>query len=547
MSLKVLLVCPEFPVTYWGFQNTLELMGKKAMHSPLSLVTVAALCPQEWQFKLVDMNVGPLTDQHIQWADLVFVTGMAVLQRASLFQVLERCRRLKRRTVLGGPFASENTDVCAGQADVLVVGEAEVALPPFLHDLERGALRPIYQADRRPGLDTSPVPRYDLLRLGAYGVIDVQFSRGCPFNCEFCDIIELFGRLPRTKRPSQIVAEFEALRKLKYRGPVFLVDDNFIGNKKNVRLLLKELIPWQKEHGYPFALSTEATVNLADDPPLLADMREAGFTRVFVGIETPSAETLRETQKYQNTKRDLVACVHRIMGAGLEVTAGFIVGFDNDREDVFDRQVEFIRRAAIPWAMVGTLEAIRGTQLWRRLESEGRLLGHISGDQFGRPNFQTRMPPDVLFRGYLRLLEAIYQPGAYYARVLDMIDRNDEARPSFRREDGNYLDWKPIRFLRLLWSLGARAYYRGAFWRFLWQVLRRHPRRLVQAVDKAAVGHHLILYTRAVLRGKRQGAPVAIPAAQGDSAREPALAAEQANGRGRRSRSPAHADGGRPR
>jgi radical SAM superfamily enzyme YgiQ (UPF0313 family) len=500
-------------VTYWGLQFSLGLMGKKAIHAPLSLVTVAALCPPQWQFKLIDLNIEMLTDEHILWADMVFVTAMTV-QNASLFHILERCRSLGRRTVLGGPFASESPHLLADKADVLVLDEAEVSMPPFLDDLETGRLRPVYRADHRPDLAASPVPRYDLLRLDAYGVVDVQFSRGCPFNCEFCDIIELYGHLPRTKRPEQILAELEALLKLNYRGALFLVDDNFIGNKKNVRLLLKELIPWQKAYDYPFVLTTESTVNLADDAPLLADMRAAGFTRVFVGIETPSAESLRETHKLQNTKRDLVAAVHQIMAAGLEVTAGFIVGFDNDAADIFDRQIDFIRRAGIPWAMVGTLEALPGTQLWRRLEREGRLLPHYAGDAFGRSNFRTRMDGELLFRGYLRILETIYQPEAYFERVLTMIAHTAKSRPGPQREDGFYLKNKPFRAVYGLWVMGICASYRGAFWRFLLKVLWRHTWRLAQAADKAAVGHHLMLYTRAVLRGQRQVVPVAIPPAR---------------------------------
>ena len=494
---KALLVYPEFRNSYWGFQYALPLFGRKSMHSPLSLVTVAALLPKTWELELVDMNVEELTDAHIQRADVVLVTGMGI-QANSMFDVLAKARAMGKLTMLGGPFASGSTDRVAGKADVLVLDEGELTMPPMLADLEAGTLKQVYRSEKKPDLSISPLPRYDLLKLDKYSVIDVQYSRGCPFNCEFCDIIELYGRVPRTKSPDQILREFDALLALGFRGAVFLVDDNFIGNKKNVRLLLPELSAWQEKNDYPFFMSTEASINLAEDAPLLAEMRKAGFTRVFLGIETPSLESLKETQKYQNTRKDLTTAVHDIQSAGMEALAGFIVGFDNDTPDIFDAQIEFIRQATIPWAMVGTLTAIPNTQLWRRLEKEGRLTGFTEGDQFGRPNFRTKMDPDVLYHGYLRILRTIYKPEEYYDRMIRMMDRQDAAGHITKTKTET-----PTKIFQLLIVcsifLGIKAPYRKLFWTSLFTVLTRYPKRLAQFLIAAVTGHHFIRYTAEVM------------------------------------------------
>jgi radical SAM superfamily enzyme YgiQ (UPF0313 family) len=499
---KVLLVYPEFPLSYWGFQYSLRIFGKKAMHPPLSLITAAALCPREWEYRLIDLNIETLSDEDIRWADMVFLTAMGI-QTKSLYEVVERCKQLGRKTVLGGPWASGSPDRSIGLADVCVLDEAEITMLPFLEDLEKGTLKNVYRTDKKPDVSISPCPRYDLLKLDKYSVIDVQYSRGCPFNCEFCDIIELYGRVPRTKTPDQIKVEFQTLYDLGYRGPIFLVDDNFIGNKKNVRVLLKELVPWQQKHEYPFFLTTEASVNLAEDEKLLEDMRLAGFKRVFVGIETPSLESLKETQKYQNTRKPLVEAVQTLIDHGLEVSGGFIVGFDNDEADIFERQIEFIEQAEIPWAMVGTLTAIPSTQLWRRLEKEGRILGFADGDQFGRPNFKTKMDPEVLYKGYLRLLEHLYKPENYYKRVLSVLARHDKANHPNLHEK-NYPLIKVI-FLTLMSviALGIKAEYRQHFWSYLATVIRKHPKRYVQALINAVIGHHFIKYTKEVMTRQR--------------------------------------------
>jgi len=507
---KVLLVWPDFPVTYWGFQYALEIFGRKAMHPPLGLITVAALCPSEWEYRLVDLNVEPLTDAQIRWADMVFVSGMGIQQR-SMFEILDRARALGKMTVLGGPFASGNAERLAGKADVMVLDEAEITIHPFLEDLQKGELKPVYRTDRKPDIKESPVPRFDLLKLSAYSTIDVQFSRGCPFNCEFCDIIALYGRFPRTKSPEAVLREFDALFDLGYRGAVFLVDDNFIGNKVAVKELLAQLIAWMQEHSYPFFLTTEATVNLAEDDELLSALPLAGFKRVFVGVETPSKESLKGSQKLLNARIDMVEAVHKIIDKGLEVTAGFIVGFDADTPDIFDRQIEFIERAGIPWAMVGTLTAIPKTQMWYRLEKEGRILGYADGDQFGRPNFRTKMDPKTLYEGYMKILRTIYDPDNYYERVLTVLGRHSRANfPKIRMTSYPIIKIVAL-LLKAIVVLGVLSSYRRSFWRFVGRVLRYHPRQITLAMTDSIMGHHFIRYTREVLARERTLLPREIP------------------------------------
>ncbi|PYX29303.1 MAG: B12-binding domain-containing radical SAM protein, partial [Acidobacteria bacterium] len=353
-----MLINPEFPDTYWSFRHALPFEGTRSAFPPLGLLTVSALLPPSWEKRLVDLNVQSLKNSTIDWADMVFVTAMLV-QKESLREVVKRCKARGKRVVLGGPYVTTTVEELP-DADHIFLGEAETTLPQFVADLARGEAKRTYQATERPPLSATPLAHFQL----------AQYSRGCPFSCEFCDIIEIYGRVPRTKSNQQMLAEFDALRDLGWRGTVFIVDDNFIGNKKNVRQLLPEIAKWQKANGYPFSLITESSVNLADDEPLLESMRDAGFRSVFVGIETPVEESLKEAQKSQN-RGNLLDSVKKIQSYGIEVMAGFIVGFDNDPEDIFERQIDFIRKSAIPLAMVGLLNALPETQLWKRLEREG--------------------------------------------------------------------------------------------------------------------------------------------------------------------------------
>src|SRR5467141_1688773 len=459
--MKVLLINPEFPDTYWSFRHALPFEGKRCAFPPLGLLTVSALLPKSWEKRLVDLNVRRLKASDIEWADIVFATAMLV-QKDSLRDVVKRCKARGKRVVLGGPYVTTTIEDLP-DADHIFLGEAETTLPQFLQDLERGEARRSYKAAERPPLSITPVADFHLADLKRYSAMSVQYSRGCPFQCEFCDIIEIYGRVPRTKSNQQMLAELDALLDLGWRGTVFIVDDNFIGNKKNVRLLLPALAEWQKKHDYPFSLLTEASVNLADDADLLDDMRDAGFRRVFLGIETPVEESLKEAQKSQN-RGNLLDSVKKIQSYGMEVMAGFIVGFDNDPEDIFERQIKFIRESAIPLAMVGLLTALPDTQLWRRLEKEGRLLGESTGNNTNCSlNFVPKMDATRLVAGYQSIMRTIYNPREYYQRALDSLKRTPVAR------------WDPKQFnlvrdiasfVRLTLKLGVLDRERKEFWRF---------------------------------------------------------------------------------
>ena len=483
--MKVLLVNPEFPDTYWSFRHALPFEGKRCAFPPLGLLTVSALLPQSWERRLVDLNVQKLKAADIEWADMVFATAMLV-QKDSLRDVVRQAKALGKKVVLGGPYVTTTIEDLP-EADHIFLGEAETTLPIFIEDLARGEAKRTYQAAERPPLSATPMAHFELANLKRYSAMSVQYSRGCPFSCEFCDIIEIYGRVPRTKSNQQMLAEFDALYKLNWRGTLFIVDDNFIGNKKNVRLLLPDIAKWQKEHGFPFSLITESSLNLADDEALLANMRDAGFRRVFIGIETPVEESLHEAQKSQN-RGDLLSSVKKIQSYGMEVMAGFIVGFDNDPLDIFERQIDFIRKSAIPLAMVGLLNALPETQLWKRLEREGRLLGEASGNNtVCTLNFKTRMDPAFLVQGYQTIMQTIYSPREYYERVLASMKRT--AQQFSEPQHYNVIN-ALASLTRVLVRLGVIDSERKEFWRFFTRTLFKHHTRIAESLRLAAMGYH---------------------------------------------------------
>ncbi len=444
------------------------------------------MLPEKWERRLVDLNVEPLTSADIEWADMVFISAM-IVQKESLEEVIGLCKSLNKKVAVGGPYVSTGAEQLP-DADFIFVGEAEETLPEFILDLKLGAAKRIYKADERPSLLSTPAPDFGLIDLNKYSAMNVQYSRGCPFQCEFCDIIEIYGRVPRTKSNAQILSELDALKQAGWRGLVFIVDDNFIGNKKNVRKLLPELIEWSREHEFPFSFITEASINLAEDDALLQQMQDAGFRRVFLGIETPVEESLREAQKGQNTRRDLLESVQRIQSYGMEVMAGFIVGFDNDPEDVFERQINFIRESAIPLAMVGLLTALPETQLWRRLEKEGRLLAESTGNNTdGSLNFIPKMDETRLIEGYKSILRNIYSPREYYKRALDCLSRFKQNKIEPRRTD-LMNDLKA--FVKIVVTLGVRDRERVQFWRYLFRLIRYYPREFAHGMTLAAMGYH---------------------------------------------------------
>ncbi|HKO42291.1 MAG TPA: radical SAM protein [Pyrinomonadaceae bacterium] len=482
--MKVLMVNPEFPDTYWSFRHALPFERKRCAFPPLGLLTVSSLLPKAWERRLVDLNVRPIKDSEIEWADMVFVTGMLV-QKDSLHEIVSRSKAMGKRVVLGGPYVTTTIENLP-DADHVFIGEAETTLPEFVADLESGNTKRTYKAVDRPPLSLTPVPDFKIADLKQYSSMSVQYSRGCPFNCEFCDIIEIYGRVPRTKSNQQMVAELDALLELGWRGTVFIVDDNFIGNKKNVRKFMPALADWQEQHGQPFSLLTEASVNLADDEELLSEMRRAGFRKVFLGIETPVEESLKEAQKSQN-RGDLLAAVKRIQSYGMEVMAGFIVGFDNDPEDIFQRQIEFIRESAIPLAMVGLLTALPDTQLWRRLAKEGRLLGESTGNNTNIAlNFIPRMDPARLIEGYKSIMRTIYNSPEFYQRALDSLKRTPQKMSEPLRYN---LVSGVTAFTRIVVKLGITDRDRKEFWRYFVRAIGDR-RKFVEAMRLAAFGYH---------------------------------------------------------
>jgi radical SAM superfamily enzyme YgiQ (UPF0313 family) len=484
--MKTLLVYPEFPDTYWSFRHALSFEGKRSAYPPLGLLTVSAMLPNWWERRLVDMNIQPLDPSDIEWADVVFASAM-IVQKDSLRRVVELCKAEGKRVVIGGPYAASGAKHLP-EADHIFLGEAETTLPEFIRDLERGVPKRIYQAAERPALSVAPIPDFHLADLQCYSAMPVQYSRGCPFQCEFCDIIEIYGRVPRTKSNEQMLAELDALFQAGWRGTVFIVDDNFIGNKRNVKRLLPVLADWSERHGRPFSFLTEASVNLAEDDELLDGMRRAYFRRVFLGIETPVEASLKEAQKGQNLRRNLLDSIRKIQSHGMEVMAGFIVGFDNDPDDIFERQIEFIRESAIPIAMVGLLTALPDTQLWRRLEREGRLLLESTGNNTdGSLNFIPKMEAARLIEGYKSIMRAIYSPGEYYQRALDCLERVVSGALESQR---NRFSSDVVTLFRIALALGVRDSARGEFWRYLRLALTRHHGKFAEAMRLAAVGYH---------------------------------------------------------
>jgi radical SAM superfamily enzyme YgiQ (UPF0313 family) len=484
--MKILLVYPIFPDTYWSFRHALLFEGKKAAFPPLGLLTVAAMLPAAWEKRLVDMNVESLGEDDIEWADMVFVSAM-IVQKESLEEVVGLCKALGKKVAVGGPYVSTSAEHLP-DADFIFVGEAEETLPEFLVDLKLGAPRRIYRTGEKPSLLETPVPDFSLIDLNNYSAMNVQYSRGCPFQCEFCDIIEIYGRVPRTKSNAQMLAELDALKSAGWRGLVFIVDDNFIGNKKNVRKFMPELVGWSRANAFPFSFITEASVNLAEDDTLLQLMQDAGFRRVFLGIETPVEESLKEAQKGQNTRRDLLESVQKIQSYGMEIMAGFIVGFDNDPEDIFERQINFIHESAIPLAMVGLLTALPDTQLWRRLETEGRLLNESTGNNTDCSlNFVPKMNETRLVEGYKAILRNIYSSPEYYKRALDCLSRfkQNKIEP---RQTNLIKDLKA--FVKLILTLGVRDSERLQFWNYLFRILRFYPREFAHGMTLAAMGYH---------------------------------------------------------
>ncbi len=482
--MRILLVYPEFPDTFWSFKHALKFIRKKAGSPPLGLLTVAAMLPAEWDKQLIDLNVADLMPDDLKSADYVFISAM-IVQRDSAQALIARCKQAGVKVVAGGPlFTMEHEQF--PEVDHFVLNEAELTLPPFLEDLANGRARRLYTTSEFPDIRQTPAPLWQLADLRHYDTIGIQFSRGCPYNCDFCNITTLLGHRPRLKTASQILAELDSLYALGWRKNVFFVDDNFIGNKKQIKsAVLPALIEWRKRKvGVPF--STEVSINLADDSELLKLMTQAGFNAVFVGIETPNEDSLLECSKTQNKGRDLVESVKRLQRAGLQVLGGFIVGFDSDTPRIFQQQIDFIQKSGIVAAMVGLLQAPPGTRLYDRLRREGRLVSELSGDNVdGSTNIIPKMGLEELREGYRRILEEIYAPKLYYERVVTFLREYRPPEISFRLEP-QYV----LALARSMYQLGIRGVERAQYWRLFFWTLFRRPRLFPLAITLAIYGFH---------------------------------------------------------
>lgn len=482
--MNILLIYPEFPDTFWSFKHALKFIRKKASFPPLGLLTVAAMMPPEWTKRLVDVNVTKLRDEDLAWADYAFISSM-VVQRASAQHIIERCKKAGLRVVAGGPlFTSEYEQF--ENVDHFVLNEAELTLPPFLEDLNNHCAKRVYTTPQFADIRKTPAPLWELADLKQYASMSIQYSRGCPYHCEFCNVTSLFGTRTRTKSAEQIIAELNSFYSMGWRGPVFFVDDNLIGSKKNLKEeLLPALIKWQKEHA-PMPFNTEASINLADDDELMRMMSEAGFDAVFVGIETPDTEGLAECNKKQNKNRNLIEDVRRIQRAGLQVQAGFIVGFDTDTPSIFQRQIDFIQKSGIVSAMIGLLQAPTGTKLYERLKREGRLLGQMSGDNVdGTTNIIPTMDITTFREGYKKILKHIYSPENYYQRIKTFF--REYKMPKIKAQfEFNHI---PALF-RAIYHLGILGNGRVQFWKLLlWTCFHRRE-LLPLSITLAVYGHH---------------------------------------------------------
>jgi radical SAM superfamily enzyme YgiQ (UPF0313 family) len=482
--MKALLIYPEFPDTFWSFKHALKFIRKQASLPPLGLLTVAAMLPSNWEKRLVDLNVRKLTEQDLAWADMAFISAM-VVQRDSAKQIITRCEAAGLKVVAGGPLFTAEYDQFP-EVDHFILNEAELTLPPFLKDLETDHAKRLYTSDEFPEIEGTPVPLWELLDMKRYATMAIQYSRGCPFDCEFCNITALFGHRPRVKTAEQIIRELDALYQLGWHSGIFFVDDNFIGNKRHLKEnLLPALIEWRKgKIGVSF--NTEVSINLADDEELMNLMTLAGFNMVFIGVETPDDESLVECNKKQNRHRDLVADIKRIQRNGMQVQGGFIIGFDSDTPSIFQKQIDFIQKSGIVTAMVGLLQAPIGTRLYERLKREGRLLNAFSGDNVdGTTNIIPKMNLDVLQKGYKTVVNYLYAPKNYYARVKTFL--KEYQAPKIKVEfDFEYI----LAFFRSIIQLGIIDKERRHYWKLFFWTLFRRPKLFPLAITFAIYGYH---------------------------------------------------------
>jgi radical SAM superfamily enzyme YgiQ (UPF0313 family) len=476
--MRTLLLYPQFPSTFWSFEKILELVDRKVLLPPLGLITVAAILPQEWEYRLVDHNVREVREEEWDWAEMVIISAM-IVQKQDLVALIKEAKRRGKRVAVGGPYpTSVPEESLAAGADYLILDEGEITLPMFVEAVQAGEPKGTFRAvdGEKPDVTHTPIPRYELLELDAYDSLSVQFSRGCPFQCEFCDIIVLYGRKPRTKTPEQLLAELDYIYSLGWRRAVFMVDDNFIGNKRNVKLLLKELKVWMEEHQYPFALNTEASVDLAQDPELLELMTQCNFNSIFLGIETPDSDSLELTKKFQNKRSSLEEAVLTINKAGLRIMAGFIIGFDGEKKGAGDRIVQFVETTAIPTAVFGILQALPNTALWHRLEKEGRMIegeACSDGHQMTLMNFKPTRPVEDIATEYVDAFSTLYEPKRFLDRVYRHFLNMTPLPGKPPAQLPSLVDLKALAIV--IWRQGIKRDTRWMFWHHLFNMIRLNP------------------------------------------------------------------------
>lgn len=484
----------------------MEIAGLKAVIPPLGILTVAALLPTDWEIRFYDRNVSVESEADWAWCDLVILSAMLV-QRPDFQFLIQKAKQLGKKVAVGGPYpTSVPEDALECGADYLVLDEGEMTVPMFLEAITQGIPTGTFRSADKPDVTTSPIPRFDLLERDAYLMMAVQFSRGCPFNCEFCDIISLYGRKPRTKAPEQTLAELQTLYDLGWRGSLFIVDDNFIGNQRNVKRFLRSLIPWMAEHHYPFTFMTEASVNLAEDDELLQLMGDAGFYAVFLGIETPDQDSLQTTQKMQNTRQPLVEACRKINQAGMLIYAGFILGFDGERAGAGDRIQDFIEQTHIPQPMLGLLQALPHTALWERLNRENRLSSdqHTPvGDQNALMNFQPTRPINEIAEEYVDGFWSMYEPSRYLRRCFQQcleIGLRPNQYQINQKQTMRFPLGKGLRLIaQVVWLQGIRrAEIRRQFWQQLGEILRKKPQMFNLYIGLCAAGEHFWEYREVV-------------------------------------------------
>jgi radical SAM superfamily enzyme YgiQ (UPF0313 family) len=504
--MRVLLINPEFPSSFWTLKQSCELLGRKTLMAPLGLLTLAALLPRDWEFRLADLNTRQLSADDWKWAEMVMLSGM-IVQREGLLSLIREAKQRQIPVVVGGPYAtSVSQEILEAGADFLVRGEGENTIPLWLAAWRNGATHGVFEHESRPDMTLSPVPRFDLLNLDDYILLGIQTSRGCPFNCEFCDIINLYGRKPRYKSADQVLAELETLFHLGWRREVFICDDNFIGNQTHARAILEKLIPWMKGHGEPFSFWTQTSANLGHNLALVDLLTEANFSNVFIGVESPDEEVLAGNRKYQNLKNPLGESLTNISNNGLGVVPSFIMGFDQETPGAGDRICAFVEQNNLPTVMLNLLQALPNTALWDRLKRENRLIDSgISADMVDTSfNFLPTRPAEEILAEYTRLVDCLYEPAKYLARTYRHIlamrptrsaTAGKSRRPVTPNPNGRASIWGKRKdlaaLLKLVWRQGVVADYRTQFWRQLVGVYRQNPSRLHKYLERCGMGENL--------------------------------------------------------